>query len=109
LATAARLAFAIILPPLAVLWFGGLEYRGLFEPDKGRYAEIPRAMLEIDESLPFYLGRTFTLVSYQGELGRGIAADPGKYVESLEEFKRRWVASDDAYAAMPPPAGPAKR
>jgi 4-amino-4-deoxy-L-arabinose transferase-like glycosyltransferase len=55
-----------------------------------------------DESLPFYLGRTFTLVSYQGELGPGITAEPGKYVESLEEFKRRWVASDDAYAAMPP-------
>jgi hypothetical protein len=55
-----------------------------------------------DESLPFYLGRTFTLVSYKGELGPGIEAEPGRYVESMEEFKRRWVASDDAYAAMPP-------
>ena len=55
-----------------------------------------------DESLSFYLGRTFTLVSYKGELGPGIEAESGKYVESLEEFKQRWVASDDAYAAMPP-------
>ena len=27
------------------LWFGFLELRGLYFPDEGRYAEIPRAML----------------------------------------------------------------
>ena len=37
--------------PIAVLllvagaWFGSLELRGLFVPDEGRYAEIPRGML----------------------------------------------------------------
>ncbi len=30
---------------LAVLWFSGLESRGLFKPDEGRYAEIPRHMV----------------------------------------------------------------
>ncbi len=55
-----------------------------------------------DESLPFYLGRTLTLVSYRGELGPGIAAEPGKYVESLEEFERRWIETSEAYAAMKP-------
>lgn len=30
---------------LAILWFGLLELRGLFQPDEGRYAEIPLAML----------------------------------------------------------------
>jgi 4-amino-4-deoxy-L-arabinose transferase-like glycosyltransferase len=55
-----------------------------------------------DESLSFYFGRTFTLVAYKGELGRGIEAEPGKYVESVEVFKQRWVASGDAYAAMTP-------
>ena len=30
---------------VAVAWFGSLELRGLFVPDEGRYAEIPREML----------------------------------------------------------------
>ncbi|HEY7240033.1 MAG TPA: glycosyltransferase family 39 protein, partial [Burkholderiales bacterium] len=38
-----RLIAAIVV--LAILWFGGLEYRGLFQPDEGRYAEISREML----------------------------------------------------------------
>ena len=29
----------------AVLWLIGLGFRGLFNPDEGRYAEIPREML----------------------------------------------------------------
>jgi 4-amino-4-deoxy-L-arabinose transferase-like glycosyltransferase len=55
-----------------------------------------------DDSLPFYLGRTLTLVGYRGELGPGIAAEPDKYVASLAEFKRRWVAAPEAYAVMQP-------
>ncbi|MCU0972931.1 MAG: glycosyltransferase family 39 protein, partial [Burkholderiales bacterium] len=30
---------------MAVVWFGNLEYRRLFHPDEGRYAEIPREMV----------------------------------------------------------------
>ena len=29
----------------ALIWFAGLEYRGLFMPDEGRYADIARSML----------------------------------------------------------------
>jgi len=39
------LARALSLLLLLVLWFGFLELRGLYFPDEGRYAEIPREML----------------------------------------------------------------
>src|SRR5262252_1053496 len=35
-----------VLLVCALLWFVGLEYRGLFMPDEGRYADIARAMLD---------------------------------------------------------------
>ncbi|HEY7237662.1 MAG TPA: glycosyltransferase family 39 protein [Burkholderiales bacterium] len=41
----ARSVFAIAILVLAVAWFAGLEFRGLFQPDEGRYAEISREML----------------------------------------------------------------
>ena len=40
-----RRLFLAALALVAVLWFGTLNYRGLFIPDEGRYAEIPREML----------------------------------------------------------------
>lgn len=43
-----RKRWIVIAAALAVLvlWFVPLEYRSLFHPDEGRYAEIPREMLE---------------------------------------------------------------
>lgn len=35
----------VLLVCLAVLWFGTLHQRKLFNPDEGRYAEIPREMI----------------------------------------------------------------
>src|SRR3954453_12841688 len=40
-----RLVFAGVFLFVAGAWFGSLELRGLFVPDEGRYAEIPREML----------------------------------------------------------------
>src|SRR3954468_9153218 len=42
---AARSAFVAAMVVLALAWFAGLEFRGLFQPDEGRYAEISREML----------------------------------------------------------------
>src|SRR5260221_1971901 len=33
----------------ALIWFAGLEYRGLFVPDEGRYADIAREMLDAND------------------------------------------------------------
>jgi 4-amino-4-deoxy-L-arabinose transferase-like glycosyltransferase len=43
--TRLRWQVAALCAVLAALWFGFLELRGLYFPDEGRYAEIPREML----------------------------------------------------------------
>lgn len=40
----ARSRLLLLLLAVALVWFGNLEYRKLFHPDEGRYAEIPREM-----------------------------------------------------------------
>jgi hypothetical protein len=71
--------------------------------DKAFAPEVPFYSVDhFDPSLAFYLGRTLTLVRYRGELAPGIAAEPDRFVPTLEQFKQRWVDSDHAYAAMTP-------
>src|SRR2546428_13730288 len=41
------IASALLICALA--WFAGLEYRGLFTPDEGRYADIARSMLDSND------------------------------------------------------------
>jgi hypothetical protein len=43
-----------------------------------------------------------TLVGYKDELAPGIAAEPGKYVGSVDEFLGRWHVEADAFAIMTP-------
>lgn len=55
-----------------------------------------------DQTLPFYLERTLTLVEYRDEMAFGIAQEPGKWIATLDEFKRRWAADRDAFALLEP-------
>jgi 4-amino-4-deoxy-L-arabinose transferase-like glycosyltransferase len=43
-----------------------------------------------DQTLPFYLRRTVTVVQYQGELHFGITQQPQLWVPTLADFARRW-------------------
>ena len=71
--------------------------------DKGFAPEPPfYSVDQFDPSLAFYLGRTLTLVGYRGELAPGIAAEPDRFVPTVEEFKRRWMDAERAYATMRP-------
>jgi len=54
------------------------------------------------ETVSPYLGRTLTLVDYEGELAFGLSAEPGRQDLGVEAFKARWDASHDAVAFFDP-------
>ncbi len=62
------------------------------------------------QSLPFYLRRTLTLVAWQGEIGYGIRLaraaghlTPERYVPTLSRFHRIWLAEPRAVAILKKP------
>lgn len=54
------------------------------------------------ETISPYLGRTLTLVGYEGELAFGLAAEPGRQELSVGAFKALWGTSCDAVAFFDP-------
>lgn len=55
-----------------------------------------------DHALPFYLGRTVTMVAYRDELAAAIAWEPEKFLPDLDTFRNAWMAAPVAYAFMRP-------
>jgi hypothetical protein len=55
-----------------------------------------------DQTLPFYLERTFTLVQFRDELDYGLRLEPQLAVEDLQELRSRWTGHAQAYALMRP-------
>ena len=55
-----------------------------------------------DQSLPFYLRRTLTMVDEQGELTFGLQLEPHKGIADLETFESRWRALPQALAVVEP-------
>ncbi len=53
-----------------------------------------------DHTVPFYLGRTVTIVREQGELAWGLGRAPANYIAQISDFETRWRGDDDAYAIM---------
>lgn len=71
--------------------------RPLLRPDVPFYS-----FRTYEQTLPFYLQRTLTLVEYQDEMAFGLAQEPAKWVASLAEFQQRWHGAADAFAIMTP-------
>jgi 4-amino-4-deoxy-L-arabinose transferase-like glycosyltransferase len=88
---------------------GNYSSERLIEQIAGDQLRFPRdppfySVASYDQSVPFYLGRPVTLVAYKDELAPGIAAEPGKYVRSVDEFLALWHGEHgDAFAIMKPP------
>ena len=55
-----------------------------------------------DQTLPFYLERTTTLVEYRDELGLGLDAEPELGIAREADWIARWRALPQGYALMAP-------
>ena len=54
-----------------------------------------------DQTLPFYLQRTVTVVAYEGELHFGITQQPQLWVPTVADFEQRWQRDRRPLAFMP--------
>lgn len=64
------------------------------------------SVLDYEQTLPFYIKHTFTLVQYQDEMAYGIKQEPQKYIATLADFAPAWRAQSQALAIMPAYAYP---
>ena len=55
-----------------------------------------------EQTLPFYLKRTMTLVDFYDELALGLEQEPERGIGYMPEFYPVWEALDAGYAAMKP-------
>lgn len=55
-----------------------------------------------EQTLPFYIKRTVTVVAWQDELEFGFQQEPDKWIPQIETFKQRWRAESQALAIMSP-------
>jgi 4-amino-4-deoxy-L-arabinose transferase-like glycosyltransferase len=55
-----------------------------------------------EQTLPFHIKRTVTLVQYQDEMAFGIKQEPHQWVPTLEAFDQLWRNHDYALAVMGP-------
>ena len=66
-------------------------------------ADVPfYAIRMYDQTLPYYLGRTVIPVDHPDELAMGLRSEPEKAIATVDEWRQRWEASEQAYAIMQP-------
>jgi 4-amino-4-deoxy-L-arabinose transferase-like glycosyltransferase len=71
--------------------------RPLLRPDTAFYS-----VRTYEQTLPFYLKRTVTLVDYGDELEFGLQQEPGLQIPTMSEFEARWRNDATALAIMGP-------
>jgi len=55
-----------------------------------------------DQTIPFYIGRTVTLVDYRDEFSMGLDREPGLAIPTLEAFAADWARPGEAMAIIHP-------
>jgi 4-amino-4-deoxy-L-arabinose transferase-like glycosyltransferase len=108
LAAVLVLAFSTLL----AAQIGGSGYNTIARERSAYYiAEAIRPYVKADEpfysvdtyeqTLPFYLKRTFTLVQFQDEMAFGIVQEPYRWIPDYAGFAKAWQAQPAALAIMP--------
>jgi 4-amino-4-deoxy-L-arabinose transferase-like glycosyltransferase len=68
-------------------------------------AETPIfAVRNYEQTLPFYLGRSVTLVDYADEFAFGLTQEPQRHIATLDAFAKRWQQAPQAAAYVSPEA-----
>ena len=68
------------------------------------YVKVDEPFYSVDtyeQTLPFYLKRTFTLVQYEDEMSFGIMQERWRWIPDYESFAKVWQAQQAALAIMP--------
>ncbi len=60
------------------------------------------SVMHYEQTVPFYIGRTVTLVDYRDEFDTGIRSEPQKVIERIARFPAEWQRPGDAMAIMQP-------
>ena len=55
-----------------------------------------------EQTLPYYLKRTMTLVNHRDELDFGLSQEPERWIPTLNGFVSHWNQDERALAVMPP-------
>ena len=55
----------------------------------------------LDHTVPFYVRHSMIMVQVTDELAFGISEEPQKWVPTIDEWKKRWIASPYGLALMP--------
>ncbi len=64
-------------------------------------ADVPfYSVNTFDHTLPFYLGRTVTMVAYKDELAQAIGWESAKFLPDLGAFARAWTRDREAWAVF---------
>ena len=64
-------------------------------------ADVPfYSVNTFDHTLPFYLGRTVTMVAYKDELAQAIGWESAKFLPDLGAFARAWTQDREAWAVF---------
>lgn len=85
------------LSPATSAWRVAQQIQPYLKPDAPFYSV---GMYE--QTLPFYIKRTVTLVAHQDEMAFGLTQEPGKWLPTIADFEQAWRQQSYALAIMTP-------